>query len=171
MKVKIGKYPKQLSKHRKIKIKIDDSDVYNLDTTLAHIILPTLKKLHEIKHGAPNVDNEDVPVELHRINEEEYNVDDKWFDRWDYVLEQMIWSFSELLRDWESDYYSGKHDWKSIPVDKDGNKVSKKDAEFFEMVKGPKHTFEIDSEGMKKHKEKIQNGLNLFAKYYMALWS
>ena len=35
-----------------------------MDHTLAMIIVPMLKQLKETKHGAPFVDDEDVPEEL-----------------------------------------------------------------------------------------------------------
>ena len=183
MKINIGKYPKNCNKKRKIKVKIHEYDVYNLDHTLCYIILPALKLLNKVKHGAPNVDNDDVPEELRNTNSSEkenensilythlYPVMQNRFDRWDYVLEQMIWSFSELSRDWERDYYSGESRFKSIPVDENGNEVEKKKAKYFELRKNDKNTFKIDHAGMEQHREKIQEGLRLFAKYYTALWS
>ena len=42
-------------------IVIDDYDVWNLDSTLALIIVPALKLLKKKKQGAPVVQNEDVP--------------------------------------------------------------------------------------------------------------
>lgn len=173
MKINIGKYPKNCSKKRKIEVKIDEYDVYSLDETLCYVILPALKLFKKIKHGAPNVSNEDVPEELRNTNEKEnFLLDTHFFDRWDCVLDQMIWSFSELSRDWERDYYSGESRFKSIPVDENGNEVAKKKAKYFEMRQNEtKDTFKIDHAGMEKHREKIQDGLRLFAKYYTALWS
>ena len=46
---------------QKINVRIDKHDTWSMDHTLAHIILPMLKQLKETKHGAPNVDDEDVP--------------------------------------------------------------------------------------------------------------
>lgn len=91
-------YTKQ---QRKIKIKIDPYDTWNMDSTLALIIHPMLIQLKNTTHGAPDVDNEDVPVELHSHNKDPYTVDDKYFDRWNYVLDEMIWSFGKIT---ESDY-------------------------------------------------------------------
>ena len=51
-------------------IVIDDYDVWNLDCTLALIIVPALKLLKKKKQGAPVVDNEDVPENL-RVSEED----------------------------------------------------------------------------------------------------
>ena len=168
--VKIGKYPKDMNKKRKIKVKIHDFDTYNLDHTLALIIVPALKKLKKEKNAAPFVDNSDVPEELSTPSDISF-LDEKWFDRWGYVLDQMIWSFSELMRDWESDYYSGKSKFQFIPVDDAGNKVDKKDAVYFEHKISDKDTFKVDEKGLEKHRDKINNGLRLFAKYYSALWT
>ena len=46
---------------RKIEVRIDKYDTWNMDNTLAHIILPMLKQLKETKHGSPLVDDEDLP--------------------------------------------------------------------------------------------------------------
>ncbi len=40
----------------------------------------------------------------------------------------------------------------------------------FSWDKGPKDTSEFDSEGYKKHSERITNGTILFGKYYRGLW-
>ena len=51
--------------HPKINyVKIDRWDTWSMDHTLAEIVLPMLKQLKKDKHGAPLVDDEDVPEEL-----------------------------------------------------------------------------------------------------------
>jgi hypothetical protein len=47
-----------------VKVRIDRWDTWSMDDTLAPIILPMLVQLKETKHGAPIVDDEDVPKEL-----------------------------------------------------------------------------------------------------------
>jgi hypothetical protein len=49
---------------QKVKVHIDKWDTWSMDSTLAPIILPMLVQLKATKHGAPNVDNADVPKEL-----------------------------------------------------------------------------------------------------------
>ena len=113
MRVKIGKYPSHRFYHNWLynwfgyspkqttSIKIHDYDTWSMDHTLAPIILPMLKQLKETKHGAPAVDLEDVPQELRPSNTEEwqklYNeggeTDEKFFERWDWVLDEMIYAF------------------------------------------------------------------------------
>ena len=61
MKISIGKYPKDPTKQQKVSIKIDPWDTWSMDLTLALIIHPMLKQLHKTSHGAPYVDDEDVP--------------------------------------------------------------------------------------------------------------
>ena len=150
---------------RKIKVRIDDYDVWNMDNTLAHIIVPMLKKIKEDKHGAPYVDDEDVPDELKSTaalpKENDYDTDSNHFKRWDWVVDEMLWAFEQSLTEWESQYFSGKHDivWKK----------SGEDA--FVTEKGPNDTFKIDEEGIKKHHDRMKNGRRLFAKYYEGLWT
>ena len=45
---------------RKISVKIDSYDIWSMDDTLSHIILPMLKLLREKKQGYPHVEDEDV---------------------------------------------------------------------------------------------------------------
>ena len=150
---------------RKIKVRIDDYDVWNMDTTLAHIIVPMLKKIKEDKHGAPYVDDEDVPDELKSTaalpKENDYDTDSNHFKRWDWVVDEMLWAFEQKLEDWEEQFYSGEPDivWKDV-----GNGLKERES-------GPKDTFKIDAEGMKKHQERITNGYRLFGKYYDCLWT
>ena len=88
---------------QKISVKIDNYDVWNMDVTLAQIILPMLKRLKEVKHGAPQVDNEDVPENLRASVEDlkrlkkSGTVDENYFERWDYVLDRLIWTFERVI--------------------------------------------------------------------------
>lgn len=156
-------------KTRKVSIKIDRFDTWNMDNTLALLIVPMLKQLRKNKHGSPYVDDNDVPEELRSssappLSEEEKNqghVDKYHHDRWNHVLDHMIWSFEQVLRDdRESQFYSGKHDLKFKKLD-DGN---------YELVKGDHDTFKVDYTSQKEYEGKIQQGINLFAKYYFNLW-
>lgn len=157
-------------------VKIDKYDTWNMDGTLSPIILPMLKQLHATKHGSPNVEDGDVPEELKSTSappkENEYDIDDNHFKRWDWVMDQMIWSFEQLQpdNDWEEQYTSGVCDFKFVPVDAEGNEVPKGENKFSEMRHGPNHTYKIDWEGRNKHQERISNGLRLFGKYYQSLW-
>lgn len=150
---------------RKIKIQIDHYDVWGADHTLALIILPVLNKLKEHKHGYPLVDDEDVPENIRSYNAPPLSKDetdsghtDEFAEsRWDWVLDEMIWSFEQhTIEDWEEQYCSGQTDYQ---ITSDG-----------EFVQGPNHTFEIDHESVVKHRDRMANGRRLFAKYYDSLW-
>ena len=157
-------------KNKAEKIVIDDYDVWNLDHTMALILVPALKLLKQKKQGAPAVKNEDVPENLRATEEEleKYNTngdtDKHFFERWDWVLDEMIWAFQQKLEDWEEQFYSGVHDTSFV------KKKNANGEELYEMVNGPNHTFQIDIEGMKKYQKRIDEGIMLFAKYYNGLW-
>jgi len=140
MKVEIGPYTDDGVE--KINVVIDEYDTWNMDHTLAYIVLPMLKQLKETKHGAPSVDWEDVPRELRSSAEElrAYNkngeTDVHFFDRWDYVIDEMIYAFD--------------------------CKVNKDDVFM---------RFDInDKKAMEKEQKRISNGFRLFGKYYESLW-
>jgi hypothetical protein len=99
MKVHIGPYPKN-GENRKIDIRIDRYDVWSMDATLAMIIHPMLVMLKEVNHGTGLIDDEDVPEELRStsvpLKENEFDTDDNFFARWDYVMDEMIWAFGNI---------------------------------------------------------------------------
>jgi len=86
-------------REQKIKISIDRWDTWSMDHTLAPIILPMLKQLKETKHGAPWVAVADVPRELRPSKKQlmdyqkDGTTDPKFFERWDWVLDEMIYAF------------------------------------------------------------------------------
>ena len=161
---------------RKIEyVKIDRWDTWSMDHTLAYIVLPMLKQLQATKHGAPNVDDDDVPEELKSTTappkENEYDTDGNHFKRWDYVLDEMIFAFECKVDDsWQDQFRSGEIDHLMVPVDKDGNEVPKGEHVYYQMKDGPKHTYKCDYDGMEKVQKRISNGFRLFGKYYEGLW-
>ena len=88
-------------REQKIKVRIDPWDTWSMDYTLARIALPMLKQLREDSHGAPCVDDEDVPEELKSTSappkEKPWDVDDNHFKRWDWALGEMIAAFEMVL--------------------------------------------------------------------------
>jgi hypothetical protein len=152
---------------RTVKVHIDRWDTWSMDHTLAYIVLPMLKQLKETKHGAPYVDLKDVPKELHpkkqtKKQKDNGETDSTHFERWDWVLDEMIFAFETKVDDgrWEEQFESGESDlqWKKL---EDGN---------YQMVDGPNHTKEYDWEGRKEYQERISNGFRLFGKYFESLW-
>jgi len=156
-------------------VKIDYWDTWSMDHTLSQIILPMLKQLKEKKHGAPFVDDDDVPQHLRSTaaptKENEWDTDENHFLRWDWAMNEMIFAFEcKVDNSWEDAFRSGEHDIKWTPVDKDGNEVLKGEHKYTRMDKGPKDTYKCDYEGMKVVETRIQNGFRLFGKYYQGLW-
>jgi hypothetical protein len=128
------------NRKQKIKLRLDDHDVWSMYTTLSHIILPSLIKLKTIKHGSPIVEYSDVPPELRPTDDEialfklDGTTDEKFHQRWEWVIDEMIFAFSAILHE---DDFSGEHD-----------------------------TIDI----WKQHQARIANGTLLFGKYYQDLW-
>lgn len=162
--------------HPEIKIiRIDRWDTWSMDHTLSPIILPMLRQLKEAKHGAPFVDDEDVPENLRSTaapaKENEWDTDENHFLRWDWAMSEMIFAFECKVDDsWQDQYRSGEHDIKWTPVDKDGNEVPKGEHKHYRMDKGPNDTYQCDYDAMQVVEARIQNGLRLFGKYFSALW-
>ena len=170
MYVKIGPVGR---KNRAEKVVIDDYDVWNLDHSLALIIVPALKILKEKKQGAPSIDNEEVSDELRASDEDLHTyskngeTDEHYFDRWDYVMDEMIFAFESKLEDWEEQFASGENDVKFVEI------PDKKDEEgepLWTWEHGPNHTREYDVEGREKYQARITKGFKLFGKYYEGLW-
>lgn len=153
---------------RKVRIRIDNYDVWNLGDTLAMIALPML---YEFKRqgitGAPHVDDEDVPEYLRTtaappLTEEEQNtggVDKLWHQRWEWVVQEMIYALEEMNDpDSDSRFHSDIDPEK--PRDEAG-------ISFQESMNRGK----FDKDGYDKWHARKQNGLRLFGKYLEALWN
>jgi len=162
-------------KKRKFEVHIDGYDVWNMDSTLSPIILPMLKMLKENKHGSPNVADKDVPKKLRSTSapakENDWDTDELWHKRWEWVMDELIWTFEQLADDDnDAQFHKGKIDIQWDPVDKDGNAVPKEDAKLYHMNKGPKDTHVYDRKAHEKHQKRISRGLVLFGTYYQGLW-
>lgn len=176
MKVNIKKFPKK--GEQKVNVVIDKHDTWSLDHTLASIIYPALLQLKATKHG--------VPSEFATVGGEDYESQDS-FDfykdsvqdsfeiackRWDEVLDKMIWSFEQLLKDNHDDlYHHGKSEYDWVKTDKQyPNPISGKMEDTFQMVDKDPEAHWYDAEGHQLHEARIQEGLELFGKYYQNLW-
>jgi len=153
---------------RKISIHIDKYDVWNLGDTVAMIALPLM---YEFKrqgiNGAPAVDDEDVPAYLRstvapaltQLEKQTGGVDKLWHQRWNWVVDEIIWSLEQVNdRDSESQFHSDVDPDK--PRDEPG-------ISFEESMRRGKY----DSAGHEAHLARRQNGLRLFGKYLEALWN
>ena len=104
-------------------IVIHSWDTWDMDHTLALIIHPMLVQLKETKHGYPS-----------NLTEE----------RWNEILDEMIWAFKQkTMDDWNDPYYG--------PIVNDE----------FEWV---------DYDGLKAHQERMSKAFEMFGKYYESLW-
>jgi len=177
MKINIGKFPK--NGNQKVDIHIDNWDTWNMDSTLAKIIYPMLIQLKESKHGVPSELVNDVGGEdwtdqsCFDFYKDTHN--ESWelaCKRWDEVLDKIIWSFQQIAyKDYDSQYHHGdaKFDW--VKSDKTyPNPITGKIEPTYQMVdKNPSEHW-YDYVGHQKHEERIQEGLELFGKYYRSLW-
>lgn len=175
MKVKIGQYKKYSG--RNIVVQIDESDTWNLDSTLAYIILPCLLLLKERKHGVPNEFAEvggasyEAQSSFDFYTESHNDSFNEGIKRWEEVLDKMIWSFQQLITDYNDHYSYGKFISVFVESDKtELNPVTNKVEKLFEMVDKNPNGHWLDTEGLKLHEERIQEGLELFGKYYRSLW-
>ena len=145
--------------HPKINyVKIDRWDTWSMDYTLSFIVVPMLKQLKETKHGAPFVDDEDVPEELKSTSappkENDYDTDENHFKRWDWALNEMIWAFEQNIDTNSEEKFFDHAEW------------DEKEKDFGKNL----HKIKIDQVGLKVHQDRKANGFRLFGKYYQGLW-
>jgi hypothetical protein len=157
MQVKLGRFPKG-DTERKISIKIDKWDTWNADHSIALIAVPLLIQLKETKHGSPKVDDDDVPEHLWSTaapaKENDWDTDDNWHLRWDYVMDEMIYALQEI-----ANYNKGEEIfWDNSEVDETQDIMHQVNA------------IKLDEEGRDAYQKRIQKGLVLFGKYFQGLW-
>lgn len=170
---------------RKIKIRIDRHDTWSMDHTLGLIILPMLKQLKATKHGSPWVEDVDVPhlvknddtkkakkspanVRALSLDEEDQHAD--VHVRWEWVLDEMIWAFEQVIDENEgSDYYR-------VPY-KEGEKLeriyftsSNGEKEYLLTEEEARKIGRYDADLAKAYHQRVNRGLALFGKYYQNLW-
>lgn len=102
-------------RNRKIYVKVEKYDSWNVDGTLAPIIVPLLKQLRNKNTGSAYVDNADVPEQL-RIYSDEPNMTpaewEIWHARWNWTLDEMIWAFTQIADHTEDNFdLSNAEDW------------------------------------------------------------
>lgn len=176
MKVNIGNFSPRNG--QKIDVRIDYWDTFGLDHTLAHIILPALIQLRASKHG--------IPCEFGDVGGEQYGSQSS-FDfyqetyneafsegakRWDVIMDKMIWSFQQIaVCDYDDQYHHGKprYSWKKTG-EKILNPLTGNMEETSQMIDENPGEHWFDADGQMLHEERIQEGLDLFGKYYRNLW-
>ena len=148
-------------------IRIDRYDTWSMDHTLSDIILPMLRQLQATKHGAPFVDDEDVPEGMNlrsteaEPKENEWDTDSNHFKRWDWVLDEMIWTFEQKVADDAEGQFFDHSAY-------DGAKLG--DREWLNDVTNDASKIKYDEAGHRAWQARKANGLRLFGKYFEALW-
>lgn len=146
---------------RTVRVKVDYYDVWSADHTLALVILPVLQKLKSVKHGSACVDVEDVPENLRPTEPSGPNngyTDNTVHERWDWVLNEMIWAFEQIVdEDSEDKFY-------------DHTESDKFNAENPDQFLASLDKIKVDRDGLAAHHARIKRGTTLFGKYYRGLW-
>ena len=140
---------------RKLSVKIHSYDAWNADHTLSLIILPILQELKISKQGAGFVDDSDVPIELHSTlypGENEWDTDLNHFKRWDWILDEMIWAFTEIAHGNDDAFFKHPPSSECADLEETITKI------------------QVDEVGLQKYNARINNGTRLFGKYYRSLW-
>jgi len=162
------------NRKRKIKIKVDGFDVWGADHTIALIVAPILVELRDQQNGIPSVSNEDVPPNLHyESNDGGYDavMEDLGEQRWKFVLGEMIWTFTELAKDGEGEDQF-RHNSDQLELVYNDSKLDNAKTLTFNHQKDPdKLKYWVDDVGLSEYRKRKENGLQLFAKYYGALWN
>jgi hypothetical protein len=178
MKVNIGKFPKGPS-DRKVSVTIDYFDSWNMDNTLALIIYPLLLQLKDTKQGVPSEFVNDVGGEdyveqdsFDFYKESHHESFNECTKRWDEVLEKMIWSFEQLVKqDYSDQYHHGVPNFEWEKTDATMlNPVTGKVEKTYKMVDRNPDAHWYDFEGHQLHEARIQEGLELFGKHFRSLW-
>ena len=141
---------------QKVRVHVEDHDIWSADATIAHMVLPLLEKLRDEKHGYPLIDPKEIeglPKELKpkKKEAEEYArkglPDPKAEARWNWVLNEMIFAMQCIVDDsWEDEFF-GRED----PDDMLSVKM-------------------IDKEGYDNTHKRIDRGLRFFGLWFRALW-
>ena len=97
---------------------------------------------------------------------------DEGVKQWEEVLNKMIWAFQQIAyEDYDEKYHHGKADFDFVKTDrKFPNPVTGIMEDTFQMVDKNPGGHWYDYVGHQLHEERIQEGLELFGKYYRALW-
>lgn len=146
-------------------VKIDRWDTWNMDHTLSDIVLPMLRQLQATKQGAPVTDDSDVPEELRSTlaepKENEWDTDSNHFERWEWIIDEMIWSFEQKTKDDAEGQFFDHSVAKNVDVSV---------KEWFADVNNRLNKTKFDEEGHKVWSDRKANGFRLFGKYFEALW-
>jgi hypothetical protein len=176
MKVKIGKY--QNNDRKKVDIHIDKYDSWNASHTMAYVILPILLQLRDTANSIPasfgdngmeGIDGQMTFVFYQTSHNEAF---DQCVKNWEEVLNKMIWSFQQLVHDdYDELYHHGTAQYSWRETDETYlDPITKKLEKTYEMIDTNPNEHWYDIEGHRLHEQRIQEGLELFGKYFTNLW-
>lgn len=148
----------------------NESDVWSLDVTIAKFVLPRLKLLKKVKYGCPILDGyESDDTDNMRFEEMK--------KEWDKILDKMIQTFEWIINDNDDlwDLCEKKEPCIHLPFKftplNDGSDCSSLGYEGTpEQLKKHEIIMNEFSELNKQRNKDIQEGLDLFAKYFRGLW-
>lgn len=153
-------------------VKIDRWDTWSMDVTLAHIIVPMLKQLKETKHGVPMdfaiVGGENYEQQLSFDFYQEDTADlfeEHGTRRWDEVLDKMIWSFEQRLNDSESSDAYWEPYWEVMDPSEEVH-----DNSVYKQLGMEHPRRKINKLKYDEYNARLQEGFELFGKYYSNLW-
>jgi hypothetical protein len=162
MKVEIGPYPKDGEKRIK-KVRIHKQDLWSLDHTLALIIYPAMVKFkkNEIDKGYG------FPCSLtEHVGEMTKKQEKTCRKEWLGILDEIIWTFERIVKDDDHEAYfiktkAGKNAW-----DKKKDKMAKNG----DWLGSLAYIGKFSKKKHDAHYKRCRDGMQLFAKYYHALW-
>jgi len=101
-------------KTRKVDVRIDPYDTWSMDHTLALIVHPMLVQLKAANHGYFSSDADDAP-QIGKGEETDYGGNDTLaLDRYNWIMDEMIWTFDQLAHGDELTFYDSKKDFYDI---------------------------------------------------------
>ena len=139
-------------KQQRIERGFDDTECWNLESTIAGFVLPRLKHFKEHNNGYPG--NDEIPT----------------FEKWNEVLDKMIYAFNHIVNeDKYDDEKQNRHgvdflEMYTFEKQPDGSSIMAKTPKYNEQAMENYRNEQI--EDMKK----VDEGLQLFGKYFRNLW-
>ena len=143
-------------------VHIDHYDIWNMDNTLAMIILPMLEKLAADKTGTPGVYVEDIPswmlVEAYKENIDTVGPEHEKYPSilfsdaaWQYVIKEMIFAFKQSCAEWSNEDCMESKLWDKYQR----GDMTKSNWILLSRLNG----------------ERVQRGFVLFGKYFQNMWT
>lgn len=143
MRVEIGDFAQDDESERIINVQVDEWDTWNMDQTIALMVLPLIKKYKEEMESRGMC----FPGSLYSQVRESYNPDQN-----EILSEEEL---EELVRDTCGNLWN--------------EYVEAMIFSFEEAIEGYTGTF--DTKEYQKYQQKIQDGFELFGKYFTSLWT